>query len=275
MTKKMKLLAAALSGLGAMGLTGLSRTASAATLEVGIAVDGSPTTALYETNFGFTALSPTVSVGGVTVKSLLSSSDNGFLGGSDLLSATNTISNTDGVHHVVTLYVAEDGYTLPSSTPLNVSSSLTGNVVTGSLLSGAFQSFADKNNTLFATVPGGVPQLVPTLASSVNSGATSDFTNGPQAVIGTPLVFSGVVIPFGTGEASGSFNWNPVSGHYSLTSIVTLDIGANSLLTISDGVEVTAMPLPATASMGLGLFGVIGAVGGLNALRRRRAVAAL
>jgi len=29
-------------------------------------------------------------------------------------------------------------------------------------------------------------------------------------------------------------------------------------------------PLPATANMGLGLFGVIGAAGGLNALRRRR-----
>jgi hypothetical protein len=53
----------------------------------------------------------------------------------------------------------------------------------------------------------------------------------------------------------------------------------NGQIAVIDGTTVNigalgpAAPLPATASMGLGLFGVIGAAGGLNALRRRRLAA--
>jgi len=94
--------------------------------------------------------------------------------------------------------------------------------------------------------------------------------NSTASVTGTVNFTSG-------GVAVLTFTPNPLLiGQDSYHFLPEYDVSVQDAIgTDTLNVKVTETPLPATASMGLGLFGVIGVAGGLNALRRRRAAAAL
>jgi len=268
MTTKMKLLAA-IAGVGALAILAAPSNTSAATLEIGYSLGAGPVTWVQVTSGTFSTTggtqvlnSPTIPLTitlapNLTLTNLTALSQNGTFGGtrSQLLTNAIEIDNNTGGTQVVHIFTSEDFYNLPSSSPLNVQSTVSATVLPGgSSVSGTVTAAADAGNNLLpqsgslATVEGALAGLTLNLA--------------PQAV--TPV-----------NTVSGVFNWNVNTppNAYSLASEITVNVSAGTSVQIQDQIQVTAAPLPATASMGLGLFGVIGAVGGLNALRRRRATA--
>jgi len=261
MTTKMKLLAA-IGGMGALVILAAPTNTSAATLEIGYSLGAGPVTWTQVTSGTFSTLggsqtitNPVITLApGLTITNLTSLAQNGSFGGtrSQLLTNAIEIDNNTAGNQTIHFFTSEDFYNLPSSTPLNVASTVSSTVLGGSIISGSVTAAADAGNALLpqsatlATVEGALGGLTLNLA--------------PQAV--TPV-----------NTVTGLFNWNVNTppNAYSLANEITLTVSAGSSVQIQDQIQVTAAPLPATASMGLGLFGVIGAVGGLNALRRRRA----
>lgn len=245
MTKRMKLLAA-VGGLSAASLLGMAQTARA-DFNLYLKEDAGPVT-LEATGSDFSPVQFSGTFGDFNVTFFGATSQNGA-SLSDLLSSTTTIAENVAGVHTLTMYVSEQDYTVPAGTVLNMESGMSGTLNSGLLVNAAtFQALEDNGNSLTPT-----------------SGIFT-YNNGLQTSITTGSTFD-------TGSATGAFVRG--AGDYSLTSEATFVMSANATANISDHVNVTAAPLPATASMGLGLFGIVGAVGGLNALRRRRAAAAL
>lgn len=131
---------------------------------------------------------------------------------------------------------------------------------------GTTQSFAAGDQftlSINESVPGGANSSVASVTGTVS------FLGGPPNTDSATLKITFAPNPLPVG--------GPPAFLYHIDDINVMIANTNEPFTqiiTLDG-SVTVAPLPATASMGLGLFGVIGAVGGLNALRRRRAAAAL
>jgi hypothetical protein len=163
----------------------------------------------------------------------------------------------DGVHHLA----IDPGQTASNNLGLfSISSTVTQGAETADLAGEAFTLFVyqvDPNS--------GQVQLDGKLQGSIIAKApfqavNSDSPNTPLAVQLSPTFWSLGTDPqvfYSLGTAHDPYP----GGVVDITSDVT---GSPIQATI------TVAPLPATASMGLGLFGVIGAAGVLSSLRRRR-----
>jgi len=156
---------------------------------------------------------------------------------SSLLSSTTSVTNLSGTQHTLHLYVTQDGYSLPSGSPLRVESGLGGSVNNPSLtLSNIFQAYADRNNNLLGM---------------------TDFTNGPQSASQSGSTFD-------TGSAFGLFFR---TGLYSLTSVANFQLSGGANANYSAHVNLAATPAP--AGIVLALSSVPCFVGAW--LRRRKA----
>jgi len=247
--KKHGRLIAGLGGTALLSVLALAPSAKA-DLEIALSEDSGPAFAVVAFNTSFTNVSFSGTFGDFTLQVFGGASDNGATL-SDLLSSTTSVTNSNLLSsgtHTLHLFISQDGYSLPTGSKLNVESGLGGSVNSGTLaMNNIFQAFAANNNALF------------------NIG---DYSNALQS--GTPNGSS-----FDTGSTTGVFTRTTATSLYSLTSEVNFTLSGGGKANFSDHENVTVAPLPATASMGLGLFGVIGAAGGLNAMRRRRLAAAL
>jgi hypothetical protein len=241
----------ALATLSAVLLLGTPQSANA-TLAIYLQEDAGPivlvnsTTDFNPAGVTFSGTFGPTGVGGtdfqVTVQS--GSSDNGA-NASDLLAATNAITNLSSATHTLHVWASQNNYTLPPGTPLNVESGLGGSVTTATLtFTNIFQAYADRLNNLLGT-----PAAGPAIA---------DFTNGPQTAIPTGSTFD-------TGSAVGQFARTD-NNLYSLTSVANIQLTAGARINFSDHIRVTPVPEPATIGMAVSSLPILG----LLWARRRR-----
>jgi hypothetical protein len=158
---------------------------------------------------------------------------------------TVTITNNGASAETLQILVSANGFTSPQSPPpLNVSDTVSGSVLTGTLTNGSAQGFADASNTLGGEGFAG---------AALSFGPTTGGTNNAS------FSQSGVVDGF-----------SPNGSPYSLTFIETFTLSAGGSITVTGGNVEAVVPEPANMMAALSAvpFLALGAW-----LRRRKQVA--
>jgi hypothetical protein len=138
---------------------------------------------------------------------------------------TVDIINLTGSTHTLHINVSAQNFTDPQSPPpLLVTDTISGSVLSGNLLSGTFQGFADTSNALFGTGFAG---------QNLNIGNTGQGNSF---------------------HANGSANgFSPNGVPYSLSNFLTVQLSGGGHLTLTGGNVETLQPAPAPAGMVLAL----------------------
>lgn len=244
---KSKLLAGVAASV--LGVAGVSQTANAATIAIGLQEAG------YDGGAGVGAIFTVASSGGpsgvtsftgtygdftVTINGAVSTNDPIE---STLLDSTVSVKNSNLLTvgtHTLHIWVTETDYTLPTGTPLGIESALGGSVVFGSAITmtDLFQAYAANSSTAFDT---------------------TGFTNGPQNGVQTGNSFD-------TGSVIGTFGRTSPSSPFTLTSVANLELSGGGTAGYQDHINVVAggaegfSPLPSTAYAGMALLVGLGVV---------------
>lgn len=141
------------------------------------------------------------------------------------------ITNTSNSTQTLTMEISATGFYSPQSPPpLNIYDTVSGSVATGSLIQGTFQGFADTTNS---STPG-----AGTAGQLINIGT-----------YGASTSFAG------NGAIGGVFS--PNGATYSVSIIETLEVAANTTLTLTGGNVQVMMPAPTNLLLALAGTGVL------------------
>jgi hypothetical protein len=149
-----------------------------------------------------------------------------------LFGSASTVMNTGGADINVRLAFVASGYLAPNSTPLNISSILSGNY--GGNPTVHFQTFVD-------------PQTDNT--RRLNSRAARAIT-GPQSATFDPINGS-----YSTGKSSGTIA--SLSSPFSILQVATVTLHSGDWIQINSNAQIAATPEPRSSTLlGIGLFGL-------------------
>jgi len=234
-----------LAALTAVSLLGTPRRADASlVLALQEAGTNGGAVTIVDSQADFTGVTYNTTYGAAFRITLFGGSSDNDAAVSDLLSAVTSIRNISASTQTIKIFLGQNNYTLPSSTPLSVESGMGGSVNNGNLgLTGIFQAFANNNNQ----------------ALDITA-----FTNGPQNGSQTGSTFD-------TGSAVGLFNRTSAVSQFALVSVATITLSAGASINYSSHVNVTtAVPEPGSVvSAAVGLS----CIGGVSVMRRRKRTA--
>ena len=210
-----------------------------ATAQAGVTLNYSAATTdggSYTSGAFTTFISDTQTVGGITLGLQSFSTQTASLG--TLSTTTFTLSNLTSGTDSITIKIAAQGYTLPTSTSLLTSAASGSSAIYTSGSTASLQSYAAAGNAGLGTIFSGT-------TTGAHGGTITGAGNVATAYVFTPSSAS-------TGFVS--------SGGYSIGQMLTISLGAGdtATLTLNSNVQAAVVPEPATVAMALTALPLLG-----------------